>query len=177
VQLPEKTDNEEYPTIAEIGKKRIRRAGKKIVVENSEKEGIENLDIGFRVLKVDSSNMKEVYYHPSELSQSLFAEEEAENNIKEDRDTLDLLFATMLDLGIELSLKITPHQVDEATLYAVENNELVACFDDNISLEVIEAIKALSPYQVVLKDGSFASDSDKINAVESLSKVATVSVL
>ena len=177
VQLPEKTNNEEYPTIAEIGKERIRRAGEKILKENTDKEGIENLDIGFRVLKVDSSNMKEVYYHPSELNQSLFAQEEAENNIKEDRETLDLLFATMLDLGIELSLKITPHQVDEATLYAVENNELVACFDENISLEVIEAIKALSPYQVVLKDGSFASDSDKINAVESLSKVATVSVL
>jgi len=181
VQLPEPTDEKSeaykagYHTIAEIGKERIRRAGKKIVEENADKEGIEKLDIGFRVLKIDSSNMKEVYYHPSKLRQSALPN--MESNIKEDRTPLDLLFATMLDLGIELSLKITPHQIDGATLYALENNELVACFDENISLEVIKAIKALLPYQVVLKDGSFANDSDKINAIESLSKVATVSVL
>ena len=182
VQLPEKTDEKSeaykagYKTIAEIGKERIRRAGTKINEELKAKNE-KLVDVGFRVLKVDSSNMKDVYYHPTELKQSLFQEEEAKDNIKADRTPLDLLFATMLELGIELSLKITPHSVDGATLYALENNELVACFDENISLKVIDAIKALSPYQVVLRDGSFESDSDKINAIESLSKVATVSVM
>ena len=182
VQLPEKTDEKSeaykagYKTIAEIGKERIRRAGAKINEELKAKNE-KLVDVGFRVLKVDSSNMKDIYYHPTELKQSLFQEEEAKENIKADRTPLDLLFATMLELGIELSLKITSHSVDGATLYALENNELVACFDKNISLKVIDAIKALSPYQVVLRDGSFESDSDKINAIESLSKVATVSVM
>lgn len=174
VQLPEKTDNEEFSNICEIGKERIRRAGAKINDELTSKNE-KLVDIGFRVLKLDSSNMKDVYYHPTQLRQQEM--DSLKENIKTDRDEMDLLFSTMLDLGIELSLQITPQVVDGTTLYVLENGELVACFADNISVEVIEAIKTLSPLQVVLKDGCFANDSAKINGVESLSKVATVSVL
>ena len=181
IQLQEETDEKSeaykagYKNICEIGKERIRRAGKKILEENQDKEGIENLDVGFRVLKVDSSNMKDVYYHPTELGQGALAG--LESNIKEERSEMDLLFATMLELGIELSLKITPQTVDGINIYVVANGELVACFADNISTQVIDAIKTLSPLQVVLKDGCFANDNDKINGVESLNKVANVSVL
>ncbi len=159
-----------YKTIPEIAKDRLVKAGQQLI-----EEGIKNIDIGFRVLKVDSSNMKDVYYHPTELGQNALAG--MESNIKEDRDEMDLLFATMLELGVELSLKITPQSVDGTTIYVVAEGELVACFSDNISTKVIDAIKALTPLQVVLKDGCFANDNDKINGVESLSKVANVSVL
>jgi len=184
VQIPELTDEKSeaykagYKNICEIGKERIRRAGKKILEDNEsskEPKDLSNLDIGFRVLKIDSSNMKDVHFHPNKLSQDLFAE--LESNIKEDRDNLDLLFGVMLDLGVELSLKITPKIVDSKTIYILENKELVACFEDNISLEVIEEIKNQSPYKIVLKDECFESDKDKINAVESLSKVCSVSVI
>ena len=186
VQLPELTDEKSeayktgYKSIPEIGKERIRRAGKKILEDNEaskEPKDLSKLDIGFRVLKIDSSNMKDVYYHPNELSQSLYKEEDAENNIKEDRTELDLLFQVMLDLGVELSLKINPKVVDGTTIYILENSELVACMSDDISIEVIEEIKKIAPYQVVLKDSCFKEDKDKINAVESLSKVSTVSVI
>ncbi len=184
VQLQEETDEKSeaykagYKTICEIGKERIRRAGEKILNDKllmlNEEEN-SKLDIGFRVLKIDTTNFKEVYYHPNELGQKdLF---DMQSNIKEDRTDLDLLFQTMLDLGVELSLKITPKVVDGATIYMLENNELVACFADDVSLHVIEEIKSLAPYQIVLKDSCFSHDKDKINAVESLSKVSTVSVI
>lgn len=181
VQLQEETDEKSeaykagYKTIPEIGKERIRRAGKKIVDDNKEKENIKDLDIGFRVLKIDSTNFKEVYYHPDELGQGDLLN--FETNIKEDRTDLDLLFQTMLDLGVELSLKITPKVIDGVTIYMLENKELVACFADDVSLHVIEEIKTLAPYQIVLKDSCFSQDKDKINAVESLSKISTVSVI
>jgi len=167
-----------YKSIPEIGKERIRRAGKKILEDNEalkEPKDLTNLDIGFRVLKIDSSNMKDVYYHPNKLSQGSIPQ--LKFNIKEDRTDLDLLFQIMLDLGVELSLKISPKVVDGTTIYILENSELVACFEDNISLKVIEAIKELSPLRVMLKDSCFSSDKDKINAVESLSKVCSVSVI
>jgi len=186
VQLPETTDEKSeaykagYKTIPEIGKERIRRAGKKILEDNEaskEPKDLSKLDIGFRVLKIDSSNMKDVYYHPNELSQSLYKEEDSEQNIKDDRDDMDLLFQIMLDLGVELSLKITSKVIDGTTIYILENNELVACMSDDISVDVIEEIKKIAPYQVVLKDSCFTEDKDKINAVESLSKTSTVSVI
>ncbi|WP_205588680.1 site-specific DNA-methyltransferase [Poseidonibacter antarcticus] len=181
VQLSEVTDEKSeafkagYKTIPEIGKERIRRAGEKIIEDNKDKENIKNLDIGFRVLKTDSSNFKDVYYHPNDLGQKdLF---NLESNIKEDRDELDLLFQIMLDLGIELDLKITKEIVDDKTIFILENSELVACFSQNISLEVIEKIKAHNPYKVVLKDGCFANDTDKINAIQDLSQNSSVSVI
>ncbi|DAB31044.1 MAG TPA: type III restriction endonuclease subunit M [Sulfurimonas sp. UBA12504] len=138
-------------------------------------ESQKNLDIGFRVLKIDSTNFKDVYYHPNNLTQKdIF---DFQTNIKEERTDLDLLFQIMLDLGIELSLKITPQTVDGTKIYMLENNELIACLEDNISLLVIAEIKKLKPYQVVLKDGCFKDDNDKINAVQELSSVTTVSVL
>jgi len=181
VQLPEATEEKSeaykagYKTIPEIGKERIRRAGEKILEDNKDKENIKNLDIGFRVLKTDSSNFKDVYYHPNDLGQQdLF---DLESNIKEDRDELDLLFQIMIDLGIELDLKIAKEIVDNKTIFILENSELVACFSENISLEVIEKIKAHNPYKVVLKDGCFANDTDKINAIQDLSQNSSVSVI
>jgi len=177
VQLEEKTDNEEFPTICEIGKERIRRAGAKITQEiaSAKPRNDSNLDIGFRVLKLATTNFKEVYYHPSKLGQGDLLN--FETNIEEGRTDLDLLFQIMLDLGIELSLKITPQTVDGTKLYMLENNELIACLEDNISQAAIEEIKKHKPYQVVLKDGCFADDNDKINALQELSNITTVSVI
>lgn len=171
VQIPEKTDDKDFPTICEIGKERIRRAGKKIVEES----GRTDLDIGFRVLKVDSSNMKDVYYHPADLKQSNLLD--FETNIKEDRNDLDLLFSIMLDLGITLDLKITTKTVDDKKLYIIENSELVVCFENSISLEVIEFIKKEKPLKVVLKDGCFENDTKKINAINELSLIKNISVI
>ena len=163
--------NEIKPIITEIGKERIRRACKKIVEES----GRTDLDIGFRVLKVDSSNMKDVYYHPADLKQSNLLD--FETNIKEDRNDLDLLFSIMLDLGITLDLKITTKTVDDKKLYIIENSELVVCFENSISLEVIEFIKKEKPLKVVLKDGCFENDTKKINAINELSLITNISVI
>lgn len=159
------------PFLTEIGKERIRRAGKKII----EDSGKTDLDIGFRVLKVDSSNMKDVYYHPADLKQSNLLD--FETNIKEDRNDLDLLFSIMLDLGITLDLKITTKTVDDKKLYIIENSELVVCFENSISLEVIEFIKKEKPLKVVLKDGCFENDTKKINAINELSLITNISVI
>lgn len=147
VQLPEKTDEKSeaykagYPNICEIGKERIRRAGKKIKEDNKDKEGIEKLDIGFRVLKLDSSNMEDVYYTPQEFTmQSLFNE-----NVKADRTGEDLLFQVMLDLGIELSAKIETQQIAGKTVYLVDDNYLVACFDRDVTEAAITEIAKLHP--------------------------------
>jgi len=181
VQLPEATDEKSeaykagYKTIPEIGKERIRRAGKKIKEDNKTKEGIENLDIGFRVLKTDTTNFKDVYYHPSKTTQEQL--QMFESNIKEDRTHLDLLFAIMIDLGIELSLKITPQKIDNITIYSIENSELIACFEENISEAVIKELIKQKPYQVVLKEDCFKNDSKKINIIQKLSTITTVSVI
>lgn len=165
VQLPEKCDEKSeafkagYKNICEIGKERIRRAGKKIKEEN----GLvaQNLDIGFRVLKLDSSNMQDVYYNPSAMRQSLL--DTTIDNIKPDRTPLDLLFQVMLSLGMPLSSKIEEKQVNGKTYYAVNGNDIIACFDDNIDEEVITAIAKLQPIYAVFKDKSFATDSVGIN--------------
>lgn len=161
VQLPEKTDEKSeaykagYPNICEIGKERIRRAGQKIKEENKDKEGIEKLDTGFRVLKLDFSNMEEVYYTPQDFDvHSLFNE-----NVKADRTGEDLLFQVMLDLGIELSAKIETRQIAGKTVHLVDDNYLVACFDRNVTENAIKEIAELHPVYFVMRDASAANDN------------------
>lgn len=161
VQLPEKTDEKSeaykagYKNICEIGKERIRRAGKKIKEENKDKEGIEKLDTGFRVLKLDSSNMNDVYYTPEDFDKhTLFSE-----NVKSDRTGEDLLFQVMLDLGIELSAKIETQQIAGKTVYLVDDNYLVACFDRDVTEATITEIAKLHPVYFVMRDASAANDS------------------
>lgn len=161
VQLPEKTDEKSeaykagYKNICEIGKERIRRAGKKIKEENKDKVGIDRLDTGFRVLKLDSSNMEDVYYTPQEFTmQSLFNE-----NVKVDRTGEDLLFQVMLDLGIELSAKIETRQIAGKTVYLVDENYLIACFDREVTEATITEIAKLHPVYFVMRDASAANDN------------------
>ena len=179
VQLPEETDEKSeaykagYKNICEIGKERIRRAGQKILNEcgvRSVESGVDNskfqtplskLDIGFRVLKCDSSNMKEVYYNPAEYEPSLFSS--LEDNIKEDRTPEDLLFQVMLDLGILLSSKIEETTIAGKKVWGVEDNYLIACFDDNVTEEVITEIAKQKPYYFVMRDSSMANDSVATN--------------
>lgn len=181
VQLPEKTDEKSeaykagYKNICEIGKERIRRAGQKI---RNEQLGIKNegdnsslqtpnssLDTGFRVLKCDTSNMKDVYYNPAEYEPSLFSS--LEDNIKEDRTSEDLLFQVMLDLGILLSSKIQVRSekvgMRNYSYFDVEDGYLIACFDKNIDEEVITAIAKQKPYYFVMRDSSMATDSVATN--------------
>ena len=163
VQLPEECDvkGEAYKagfkTICDIGETRIRKAGQKVVEENPSA----TVDVGFRVLKLDSSNMQDVYYNPSLMTQSLL--DMTVDNIKADRTPLDLLFQVMLDLGIELSAKIEEKQVNGKTYYLVNDNDIIACFDDNIDNDVITAIAKMQPLYAVFKDKSFATDSVGIN--------------
>ena len=161
VQLPEKTDEKSeaykagYKNICEIGKERIRRAGKKIKEENADKESIDKLDIGFRVLKLDSSNMQDVYYTPKEFTEhDLFAD-----NVKPDRTPEDLLFQVMLDLGVELSATIDQRTIDDKQVFFVNNNYLVTCFDENIAESTITEIAKMKPYYFVMRDSSLASDN------------------
>jgi len=164
VQIPEPClDNSEaakagYKNICEIGKERIRRAGKKIKEDNKDKPGIENLDIGFRVLKLDSSNMKDVYYTPEEYAQMHFNLDGFMDNIKPDRSDEDLLFQVMLELGIPLSEKI---KQDGKTFY-VNDNYLIACFGE-IDTALITEIAKKKPYYAVFRDSSFISDSAMVN--------------
>lgn len=167
VQLPEETDEKSeaykagYKNICEIGKERIRRAGKKIIEENKDKEGIEDLDIGFRVLKVDSSNMKDVYYTPDQTEQSFL--DAFEDNIKEDRSAEDLLFQVMLDLGVPLSSKIERKVVEGKEIFFVEEGYLIACFDSDINDETVKVIAKKEPYYAIFRDSSMASDSVATN--------------
>ena len=161
VQLPENTDEKSeaykagYKTICEIGKERIRRAGKKIKEDNADKAGINKLDIGFRVLKLDSSNMQDVYYTPQEFTMNdLFAD-----NVKPDRTAEDLLFQVMLDLGVELSATIEQRTMNGKQVFFVNDNYLVACFDTDITEDTIKAIAKLKPYYFVMRDSSLTSDN------------------
>lgn len=165
VQLPELTDEKSpaykagYKTICEIGKERIRRAGAKI----KEEAGLaaQNLDTGFRVLKCDTSNMKDVYYNPVEYEVNMFSR--LEDNIKEDRTPEDLLFQVMLDLGVLLSSKIKETTIAGKKVFNVEDNYLIACFDSDVSEETIKAIAKQKPYYFVMRDSSMASDSVATN--------------
>lgn len=168
VQLPETTDEKSeaykagYKNICEIGKERIRRAGKKIKEENP--LTTQDLDIGFRVLKVDDSNMKDVYYSPAEYSQQnldLF-----ESNIKEDRNDLDLLFGCLLDWGLPLSLPYTSETVGKYTVHTYNDGDLVACFNEDVSEEVVKEIARKKPLRAVFRDSSFSNSASKINVFE-----------
>lgn len=175
VQLSEKCDEKSeaykagYKTICEIGKERIRRAGKKIREENADNSSLltpnSKLDTGFRVLKCDTSNMKDVYYNPAEYEVNMFSR--LEDNIKEDRTPEDLLFQVMLDLGILLSSKIQVRSVEVGmrsySYFDVEDGYLIACFDKNIDEEVITTITKQKPYYFVMRDSSMASDSVATN--------------
>lgn len=160
VQLPEKCDEKSeaykagYKTICDIGKERIRRAGKKIKDENP---SVTNLDVGFRVLKLDSSNMKDVYYKPSDYSQGFLGQ--LEDNIKADRTPLDLLFQVMLDLGKPLSAKIEEREIADKHVFVVDDNDLVACFDSNVTEDVVKTIAQLKPLYAVFRDSGLSSDS------------------
>ena len=166
VQLPEKTDpNSEaykagYPNICEIGKERIRRAGKKIKEENKDKEAIDRLDTGFRVLKLDSSNMADVYYTPAQtpIEQTL-GFEAFEDNIKPDRTAEDLLFQVMPECNLPLSSRIEEREIHGKKVYAVDGNYLVACFDRDIDEQVITEIARMQPYYFVMRDASAATDN------------------
>ena len=163
VQLPEVLDektaafNAGYKNICEIGKERIRRAAKKIADENPEAK----FDTGFRVLKCDTSNMKNVYYNPAEYEPTLFSS--LEDNIKEDRTPEDLLFQVMLDLGVLLSSKIEETTIGGKKVFNVEDNYLIACFDENITDNVITEIAKQKPYYFVMRDSSMANDSVATN--------------
>ena len=163
VQLPEPCDEKSeaykagYKNICEIGKERIRRAAKKIAEEHPEAQ----FDGGFRVLKLDTSNMQEVYYTPAEFTQATL--DGVADNIKPDRTPMDLLFQVMLDLGVLLSSKIEENTICGKTVFNVEDNYLIACFDENITDEVITAIAKQNPYYFVMRDSSMANDSVATN--------------
>lgn len=166
VQLPEPCDEKSeaykagYKNICEIGKERIRRAGDKIKTEHPDAD----LDIGFRVFRVDSSNTRDVYYKPEEFTQTMLGE--AVSNIKPDRTDLDLLYACLLDCGVPIHLPHTTTTVDGCTIHNVDNGALMACFDEHIPHSVIRAMAAEAPLQVIFRDSAFAADADKINVTE-----------
>lgn len=166
VQLAEPCDEKSeaykagYKNICEIGKERIRRAGDKIKAEHPDAD----LDIGFRVFRVDSSNMQDVYYKPEEFTQTMLGE--TVSNIKPDRTDLDLLYACLLDCGVAINLPHTTQTVDGCTIHNVDNGALMACFDEHIPQSVIRAMAAETPLQAIFRDSAFAADADKINVTE-----------
>ena len=173
VQLPEKTDEKSeafkagYKNICEIGKERIRRAGKKIKEENP---NAESLDTGFRVFKLADSNMTDVYYSPLEINQQMLLEQE--ENIKPDRTDLDWLFGCLLDWGIPLNLPYVSEQIDGFTVHTYNDGDLIACFDKNVSESVIKEIAKRQPLRAVFRDSSFADSPSKINVGEIFKMIA-----
>ena len=168
VQLPEVCDEKSeaakagYKTICDIGKERIRRAGEKIKAEQG--LAAQNLDTGFRVLKLDESNMKDVFYAPEELSQETMYD--MVSNIRDGRTGLDLLFGCLLDWGLPLSLPFSSETLDGCTVYTYNDGDLIACFDENVPESVVTAIARRKPLRAVFRDGCFASSPEKINVVE-----------
>ena len=165
VQIPAKVDENtgnvqnKFATICEIGKERIRRAG--AIIKEESPMTTANLDIGFRVLKLDSTNMKDVYYNPAEYELNLF--DTLADNIKEDRTPEDLLFQVMLDLGVLLSSKIEESIIGGKKVFNVADGFLYACFDDNVTEDVITEIAKKNPYYFVMRDSSMANDSVATN--------------
>ena len=168
VQLPEKCDEASeaykagYKTICEIGKERIRRAGDKIKSESP--MTTQDLDIGFRVLKLDDTNMKDVYYAPDDYDQGMLAG--LESNIKDDRTDLDLLFGCLIDWGLPLSLPYKSEQIDGCTVHTYNDGALIACFEANIPESVVKEIAKRKPLRAVFRDSGFASSPEKINVFE-----------
>lgn len=168
VQLPEKCDEASeaykagYKTICEIGKERIRRAGDKIKSESP--MTTQDLDVGFRVLKLDDTNMKDVYYAPDDYDQGMLAG--LESNIKDDRTDLDLLFGCLIDWGLPLSLPYSSEQINGCTVHTYNGGDLIACFDANIPESVVKEIAKRRPLRAVFRDSGFASSPEKINVFE-----------
>ena len=168
VQLPEKIDEKINTTICDLAESRIKKS-----VEQIKKEAKYKIDYGFRVYKVDSSNMKDVYYIPTDLKQSqlnIF-----ESNIKEERTAEDLLTQVILDLGLTLDLSIEERKIINNNVYFVEKNSLVACFDDTIDINIVDEICKCKPLKIVFKESSFKTDSDKINFFERIKKLSSES--
>ncbi len=165
VQVPEKCDEKSeafkagYKTICEIGKERIRRAGKKLKSENTG-----NIDTGFRVFKIDDSNMNDVYYPAQEYTQDLLSM--LENNVKADRNDKDLLFGCLLEWGLPLSLPYNSEIIDGCAVHTCNDGDLIACFDDNIPDSVVKTIAKRQPLRAVFRDGSFNESSAKMNVGE-----------
>lgn len=176
VQLPEKCDEKSeaykagYKNICEIGKERIRRAGEKILKEQLANDNStlnspnSKLDIGFRVLKLDSTNMKDVYYAPGDYDQDFL--HQLESNIKDDRTDLDLLFGCLIDWGLSLSLPYKFEQIDGCTVHTYNDGDLIACFDANVPESVVKEIAQRKPLRAVFRDSGFASSPEKINVFE-----------
>ena len=171
VQLPEEVNDtkkeQEYKNICEIGKERIRRAGKKIKEESP--LTTQNLDTGFRVFRLADSNFEEVKKAPAEYNQSqldLFL-----NNVKSGRTDLDLLFGAMLSWGVQLSLPMTSEEVDGKMIYSVNDGDLVACFADDITENIVKAMADKQPLRVLFRDSCFARDDAKINVFETLKQL------
>lgn len=168
VQLPEVCDEKSeaykagYKNICEIGKERIRRVGEKIKADNP--LTTQDLDIGFRVFKVDSSNMNDVYYSAGEYSQDMLVN--LEDNIKPDRTDLDLLFGCLLDWGLPISLPYISEQIENCTVHTYNEGDLIACFDGNIPESVIKEIAKRKPLRAVFRDAGFGSSPEKINVTE-----------
>lgn len=166
VQIPEKTNNK-YRNLCEIGKERIRRAGKKIKEESP--LTTQNLDTGFRVFRLADSNFEDVKKASAEYNQSqldLFL-----NNVKSDRTDLDLLFGAMLSWGVQLSLPMTSEEVDGKMIYSVNDGDLVACFADDITENIVKAMADKQPLRVLFRDSCFARDDAKINVFETLKQL------
>jgi adenine-specific DNA-methyltransferase len=180
VQLPEpidksiSTNTKEFEFISDISKERIRRSGKILASANKDKPGVDLLDIGFRVLKVDSSNMADVHYNPDGVSQTdLFAQIE---NVKKGRTEEDLLFQVMLDWGVDLTLPIRRETIDGNIVFFVADNALVACFNNSgkVTDAFVKQLAAFSPLRLVFRDGGFASDSAKINVEQVLKQLSPI---
>jgi adenine-specific DNA-methyltransferase len=166
IQLPEEIDENSgaykagFKNIAEISKARIRRAGARIC--EGECHEAWNRDVGFRVLKIDSSNMTDVYYRPDEVKQDeLFGQVDS---VKADRTAEDLLFQVLIDWGVELTLPINRETLHGKTVYSVDGNALIACFDTGVTDKLAKEIAARAPLRAVFRDTSFACDADRINA-------------
>ena len=168
VQLPEPCDEQSeaykagYKNICEIGKERIRRAGEKIKAENG--LAAQNLDIGFRVLKLADSNMKDVYYAADDYKQADLLD--MVSNIKEGRTDLDLLFGCLIDWGLPLSMPYTSEQIEGCTVHTYNDGDLIACFDANIPESVVKEIASRKPLRAVFRDSSFVGSPAKINVFE-----------
>ncbi len=168
VQLPEITDEKTeaykagYENICEIGKERIRRAGDKIMDDAG--TITQDLDIGFRVLKLDDTNMKDVYYAADDTTQDVISK--LEHNIKEDRSDMDLLFACLLDWGLSLTMPHTSEKIDGFVVHTYNDGDLIACFEENISEKAIREIADCKPLRAVFRDSSFTSSQEKINVFE-----------
>ena len=168
IQLPEKVESDKFGTIADLCKERIRRAGANIKTDNAGKDGIENLDIGFRVLKVDTSNAKDVYYTPDTVIQDDLLGQI--DNIKEDRKSADLLFQVLLDWGVDLSLPIRAEKIAGKTVYLVDKNAVAACFEADVDEDFVKALAERKPLRAIFRDSGYGNDSTKIN-VEQIFKL------